>query len=160
SDVDAGVVTNTATASATGPSGTVTSNASSTTTTVASAGALLLTKHASVTGMDGDFKIDLGDKIVWTFLVKNTGSGTLSSIAVNDPVAGAVTCPSGSLAPGASETCTASAAHVISQADVDAGVVNNTATATGQPPTGAAVTSNGSSTSTPVVQSPALTITK
>ena len=41
---------------------------------------------------------------------------------------------------------------MITQADVDAGVVNNTATATGTSPAGATVTSNSSSTSTPIVQ--------
>ena len=59
----------------------------------------------------------------------NTGTVTLTAVGVSDPTAGAVTCPSASLAPGAHETCTATTAHVIVQADVDAGVVNNTATA-------------------------------
>ena len=139
-DVDAGTVNNTATATALSPGGsTVTSNASSTTTPVTQAGSLLLTKSAAVNDVDGDFKIDLGDKVQWSFLLKNTGSVTLSTLAVNDPIAGAVTCPGTPIAPGATATCTAAAPHVISQADVDAGVVNNTATASAKTPGGTTV---------------------
>ena len=103
SDVDAGAVTNTATASALSPSGsTVTSNASSTNTPVAQTGSLLLTKSASVTDIDGDFKIDLGDKVQWSFLVKNTGSVTLSTVVGQRPDRWHRDCPATPLAPGAS----------------------------------------------------------
>ena len=44
--------------------------------------------------------------------------------------------PGHSLAPAAIETCTAT--YTTTQADVDAGVINNTGTATGTPPTGPA----------------------
>ncbi len=160
-DVDAGVVTNTATATARGPGGaTVTSNPSSTSTPVASANSLLLTKSAVTTDVDGDFVVDRGDRIQWSFLVKNTGTATVGTLAIADPVAGAVTCPVTTLTPGASTTCTATVAHVITQADVDAGVVNNTATASAKSPGGATVTSNPSSTSTAVVQTTGLSLTK
>ena len=53
-----------------------------------------------------------------------TGSGT-------PPVA---TCPPGALAPGASVDCTAT--YTVTQADIDAGSIANTATATGTPPAG------------------------
>ena len=64
----------------------------------------------------------------------NTGDVTLASVAVSDPTLGAVTCPTPAspvLAPGASETCTANETHTVTQADVDAGKVTDTATATG-----------------------------
>ena len=48
----------------------------------------------------------------------------------------------------------------MTQADVDAGVVSNTATATGKNPVNATVTSNGSSTDTPIAQATTLQLTK
>ncbi len=139
------------------PKGTdVPSNPSGTDTPVAQAPALTLTKSAAVTDVNGDGKTDLGDTIAWSFLVKNTGTTTITNLVVNDPTAGAVTCPVTTLAPGVSTTCTADAAHTITQADVDAGVVSNTATATGKDPKGNDVPSNPSATDTPVAQAPAL----
>ena len=85
---------------------------------------------------------------------------TLTGVGVTDAKAGAVTCPVTTLAPGASTTCTATAAYVVSQADVDAGVVSNTATATGKNPATTTVTSNASQTDTPINQATALQLTK
>src|SRR6202021_859095 len=78
---------------------------------------------------------DAGTTLHYSFLVTNTGNVTLSAIQVNDtdlPGLSAITCPDASLAPGASETCTAT--YVTTQADVQAGSVVNTATAQGDPP--------------------------
>jgi uncharacterized repeat protein (TIGR01451 family) len=61
------------------------------------------------------------------------------------------------LAPGASTTCTGS--HTITQAEVNAGVVNNSATATGTPPTGGPSTSAPDTTSTPIVPNPVISVT-
>ncbi len=77
--------------------------------------------------------LTVGETIAYSYLVTNTGNVTLASLAVNDPSLGAVTCPapaSPGLAPGASETCTADQTHTVTQADVDAGQVTDTATAT------------------------------
>ena len=73
-------------------------------------------------------------------MVTNSGNVTLTSVRVTDPLPGlsAVTCPLGTLAPGASETCTAT--YTTTQADVNAGGVTNTGTASGRPPTGPPVT--------------------
>ena len=54
------------------------------------------------------------------------------------PGLSAITCPDTSLAPAATETCTAT--YTTTQADVDAGAINNTGTATGTPPSGPNVT--------------------
>ena len=55
---------------------------------------------------------------------------------------GPITCPESSLAPGLSENCTAT--YTVSQADMDNGSINDTATATGKAPNGSTTTSPGS----------------
>ncbi len=103
----------------------------------------------------------VGDTIAYSFVVKNTGNITLNSIGVTDAKAGAVTCPSSSLAVGVSETCTATATHTVTQADVDTGSVSNTATAQGTPPGGSATSSSPSTATVPTVTAaPAVTLTK
>ena len=85
-----------------------------------------------VVDTDLDGLTDAGDTITYTFVVTNSGNLTLGSVAVLDAMVGTVTCPPGALAPGEFKTCTA-APYVLSQADVDRGAVDNTATATGDP---------------------------
>ena len=58
-------------------------------TPVAQAPALQLTKSAAVTDVNADGKTDLGDTIAWSFLVKNTGTTTITNLTVTDPTAGA-----------------------------------------------------------------------
>ena len=160
-DVDLGHVNNTATATGKNPANaTVTSNPSSTSTPVVQSSALTLTKSAVVTDVNGDGVHDKGDTIAWSFLVKNTGTTTITSLAVTDPNAGAVTCPVTTLAPGQSTTCTATTPYTITQTDVDNGVVSNTATAAGTNPSGTTVPSNPSSTDTPVTQIDGLQLAK
>ena len=78
--------------------------------------------------------------ISYTYLVKNTGNVTLTTVSVTDPMSGLSTimCASPTLAPNAQETCTAT--YTTTQTDVDRGSITNTGTATGTPPTGPAVT--------------------
>src|SRR4029079_17965038 len=135
-DVDAGVVSNTATASAKSPSGAgVTSPPSSTDTPVDQSPAVAVQKTAAVTDVDGDGRTDLGDRVTWSFLVTNTGTTMLTGVTINDALAAGITCPVSSLARGASTTCT-SAPYTVTQPDVDAGVVSNTATAGALDPKG------------------------
>ncbi|NHA00869.1 hypothetical protein G5V59_15655 [Nocardioides sp. W3-2-3] len=96
----------------------------------------------------------------------NQGTVTLTGLAVSDPLAGAVTCSPGTVAPGASVVCTADNPYVITQADVEAGSVDNIATAKGEGPKGDPddpkddVTTPPDTTTTPVVQKPALLLDK
>ena len=99
--------------------------------------AIDLTKTGTIhLGTDG---ANPGDTITYDIVVKNTGNVTLDPVTVTDPKdAASLSCPATSLAPGASETCTAS--HTITQADIDAGSYSDTANASGTPPTGSDVT--------------------
>src|SRR5262249_19782544 len=98
-DIDAGKVTNTATASAGG----TTSNASSVTVTAVQVRALTLVKSATPTTFDG-----AGNVVAYSYLVTNAGNVTLAGpVTVSDDRV-TVTCPTGGLAPAASITCTGS----------------------------------------------------
>jgi len=79
----------------------------------------------------------VGQVITYTFTITNSGATTLPGpFAVTDNRLGSVSpCGSGPLASGASTTCTAT--HTIVQADLTAGSLTNTATASGN-----SVTSN------------------
>ena len=68
--------------------------------------ALALVKQARVTDVNNDQVTDVGDTVVWTFQAMNTGNVTLKDIAIHDPLAGAVSCPTRTVAPGHTVTCT------------------------------------------------------
>ncbi|MCT1478138.1 DUF11 domain-containing protein [Microbacterium sp. p3-SID336] len=161
-DEAAGEIVNTATASGTAPSGDpVPSNEDSTNTPAApSAPSLTLDKTAGTPeDVNGNGLTDVGDTIAYTFTVTNTGNVPLADITVDDPKVGAVTCDVTTLAPGEVAACTAEP-YVITQADVDNGSVDNSATATGTPPGEPAVPSDPDTTTTPTDQTPALTLDK
>ncbi|MBW8849145.1 MAG: OmpA family protein, partial [Xanthomonadales bacterium] len=101
-----------------------------------------------------------GATIAYSFVVTNTGNVTVTGLAINDAkLDAAAVCPATTLAPGASTTCTGT--HTITQAEVDAGTVDNTATATGTlPGNGGTTVSPPDSTSTPIAQTPAISATK
>jgi uncharacterized repeat protein (TIGR01451 family) len=136
-DVDAGEVLNVATAAGIDPDNEPTvSNEDSTTTTIARAAELQIEKTADLVDGDGDNLADVNEAIDYSFTVTNTGNVTVTAVRVDDPKAGAVTCTETVLAPGESTTCAAFQQYVVTQADVDAGSVDNVATAAGTPPTG------------------------
>ena len=142
-DLDAGSVTNVASVS----NGTVTSPTDTETVTAVASPAIDITKSVALTtDADGSGAASPGDTLTYAFVVRNTGNVTLNPVAVADPLAGlsAITCPATTLAPGISMTCAATL--IVTQAHLVAGVIANTATATGRPPTGANVTDMGSAT--------------
>jgi uncharacterized repeat protein (TIGR01451 family) len=146
-DLDAGHVTNAATAHSNGTD----SNTDTATVTADQKPALTLAKSASPSTYD-----HVGQEIDYSYKVTNSGNVTLAGpVTVSDNKA-SVSCPdvpAGGLKPGDSVTCTAT--YVITQDDLDAGHVTNAATAH----------SNGtdSNTDTATVtadQSPALSLEK
>jgi hypothetical protein len=104
---------------------------------------------ARIVDVNGNGLTDAGDEIHYEFDVTNDTATTLTNPSISDPLVGAVTCPT-SIGPNATVTCTADHAYVITAADAQAGVVNNTATASATDVSGANVNSNQDSTSTPV----------
>ena len=159
-DLDRGSVTNTATATAVDSEGrTQTSAASSVTTTLSPVSSLTVDKAAAASDASGDDTIGVGDTVDYTFLVTNTGTTTITAVAVADSrITGSVACPVTTLLPGASTTCTAS--YTVTAADDDAGSVTNTARATGSSPTGTSVTSPSDTVDTPVGTPVALALVK
>jgi uncharacterized repeat protein (TIGR01451 family) len=155
-DVNAGKVTNTATATGTPASGpAVTSAPSSATVTIPAHPAIVIDKTASPRSLS-----QAGDTVHYGYLVTNTGNVTLTHVRIEDLLPGLsdIACPSATLNPGEDTTCTAS--YRLTQADVNAGKVTNTAAATGTPPSGPLVTSPRSSVTVTIPASPALKLTK
>ena len=152
-DIDAGHVANTATATGTSPTGAQPTASDSTDTTITRTTSITLDKQAGTPSGN-----TAGSTIAYTFIVVNTGNVTLTSVTVTDAKVGTVTCPSTTLAPGASVTCVAT--YPISQSDLNAGVVNNTASVTGTPPSGMVAPTATDSTTTTLTRTPAITLDK
>ena len=156
-ELDAGTFTNIATVTGTPPTGgNVTDNAADTRTFPALPAITVLKTGTLVLGANG--RADAGDKINYTFSVTNSGNVTLSGVTINDPDATISGSPV-SLAAGATDTATFTGVHTLNQAEVDAGTFTNTATVTGTPPVGLAVSATDTDTQTflPVAS---ITITK
>jgi len=80
-----------------------------------------------------------GDKINYSFTVKNTGDVTLSGITLSDGLITVVGGPISSLAPGASDNTTFTGSYTLTQADIEAGTVTNNASVSGTSPAGTVV---------------------
>uniref|UniRef100_UPI003D7764EC DUF7507 domain-containing protein n=1 Tax=Kitasatospora brasiliensis TaxID=3058040 RepID=UPI003D7764EC len=129
-DVTAGHVTNTAHANGTDPEGRpVQSPPDEVTVPVAGEARLSIVKRADSAG-----PFNLGDTVTYTYTVTNTGTVAINNVSVTDDHVASVTCAATSLAPGQSTTCHGS--YVITEADVAAGHVTNTAHANGTDPDG------------------------
>lgn len=74
----------------------------------------------------------VGQAIVWTYEVRNTGSVNLQNIVVTDDIIGVVTCPKDQLTPGESMTCAA-------YGTATQGQYGNVGAVTAKDPTGADV---------------------
>lgn len=155
-----GAFSNTATATAIDVTAgsTITSNSSSATVNLTAQPAVTIAKHAVLADTNGNGTADVGESIDYTFLITDTGNRNLTGVGVTDAKAGTVSCPSSTLAVDASETCSAN--YLVTQADVDSGSVNNTATVHATSSDGTAISGGPSSTSTPTTVAPALTVSK
>lgn len=156
-DVDAGQIVNTATATAVDPLGgpglTVTDTA--TVDAAPPAPGVTVLKTAALADANDNGVADEGEQIAYSFLVRNTGNVTLTGVIVADAMFAVPAV--GTLAPGQEVTRTVN--YTVTAPDVAAGSVDNSATATGTPPTGPDVTSPPSDTSTETV-APGLSLVK
>ncbi|MFK4729746.1 hypothetical protein ROT00_08685 [Agromyces mediolanus] len=163
-DVDRGSVVNSATATGRPPNGgdPVTTQPDEARVPSTPAPGISLVKSASPERGGAE-----GDEITYTFTVRNTGNATLTDVTVTEGdfsgtgQLGDIVCPpaAASLAPGLTVNCTAS--YTLTQADVDAGGVTNSATATGTPPGGATPpVSPPARAELPIPAAPALSIEK
>ena len=172
-DIDAGVFSNQATATAAPPtgvdvtdlSGTSTTNDTPTDTPICQSASVALVKVGTYD--DGDCTAAVGDVITYAFSVSNTGNVTLSNVIVEDPLVTMLGGPIASLAPGAIDTTSYTASYTITQQDIDAGVFSNQATVTAAPPTGVDVTDlsgtsvdNDTPTDTPICQAASVALVK
>ncbi len=162
-DIDAGRVENTATGTGTPPDGPpVESPPDTVVVPPERTPGLTIVKTGTLNDLDGDGLIDLGETISYSFRVENTGTVTMTGVTVNDPLLAnaniSVTPGPQTLAPG--EVATFTATYTPTQADIDAGRVENTATGTGTPPDGPPIESPPDTVVVPPEQTSALTIVK
>jgi len=151
-DLDAGEVTNIASADAVPAGGTLTPADDTVTVDANQQPALETVKTATIVNFDNP-----GDITTYDYVVTNTGNVTITApITVTDNLINNVTCPAlpaGGLAPLASLTCTGT--YTVTQSDLDNGSVTNLASASDG-------TTNSPQTSEtiPADQDPALSIVK
>src|SRR5690606_26116261 len=157
SDVDTGLIRNTATVDATDPwDGDLTDDATVDVATIPAAPAITLAKTSALTDVNGNGVADEGEVIEYRFVVRNAGNVTLTGIAIADAMFPGVTIP-GALVPGASAETSRS--YTVQASDLASLEIVNTATARGTPPGGTPITSDPSTARTELVR-PALTIDK
>ncbi len=100
---------------------------------------LLVSPRAALNDLDADGLADVDETIDYSFSVSNTGSSDLGALTVDGMGDDPVQCPADPLPAGATVDCTAT--HVVTQADVDQGVLRREVTATAPDANAAPVTS-------------------
>jgi gliding motility-associated-like protein/uncharacterized repeat protein (TIGR01451 family) len=176
-DIDAGKVTNTALAIGKDPkggevkdiSGTTVNNDTPTDTELPQKPRIALVKTGTFIDTNNDGFAQVGEKINYVFTVTNTGNVTVTNIVITDNQLPGLTIsnsPVVSLAVGATNS-SVTGVYTITQADIDAGRVTNTALASGKDPKGNNVTdisgttvNNDAPTVTTLPQSPGLNVDK
>ena len=112
-----------------------------------------------------------GNTVTYRFQVTNTGNVALTAVAVTETAfsgtgtMGVIACGPTNIANGSvnlaiGDTITCAATYVVTQADVDSGIVTNTATASGTPPVGSPVTSPPSNATVTAVPGPMVAVVK
>ncbi|NRT14925.1 putative repeat protein (TIGR01451 family)/gliding motility-associated-like protein [Flavobacterium sp. 28A] len=156
-DINAGNVTNTATATGKDPDGKVVATLSddptnptnvdsdndghpddATLTKLGANAKLSVTKTGVFKDENNDGIAQVGETITYTFEVSNIGNVSVTGIKITDPIV-AVTGGPIALDPNQKNTTTFNATYALTQADIDAAKVTNTAIASGLTPKGITV---------------------
>ena len=158
-DVDAGKVDNSATASGTDAHGGRFSKTSTVSTKIERTGKLETVKSVDAESLTGD-RAKAGTVLTYTVTVRNTGNVTLRNVTCDDSMReiGRIPLNRTELAPGGVASGTAT--HTVTQADVDAGTVVNSASSSADSPDSSKVVSNRSTVSTNIESLPQLTVVK
>ena len=165
-DIDNGHVANSATSEGSPPGGGTTTppEPAETDTPLPPAPSITIVKTADASAVSSP--AEPGQLIVYHFEAQNTGNVTLTAVVIRDELPGlselSYSWPAedkpGMLEPG--ETVTATASYPLTQADIDAGQVENSATSEGTPPGGGTVTPpEPAKTRTPLTPAPTPTPT-
>ncbi|MFQ6602160.1 gliding motility-associated C-terminal domain-containing protein [Flavobacterium sp. C3NV] len=96
-------------------------------------------KKGTFNDVNGDGFAQKGETITYNFSVVNTGTMQLTNVVVTDPMVTVTGGPIAVLNVGTKDDTTFSATYVITQADVDAGAINNQALVTATPIVGAPI---------------------
>lgn len=151
SDIDEGTVLNKADVTATGTNGEKVTDKDEDTTVIKTTPGIQLVKRTPVAILTGD-KAKAGTIVEWNFEIKNTGKNTLSNVYIEDYLEGIsdisydwagssdAATGDGILSPG--ETVPAYATYTVTDKDIVAKEIVNTATAHGTDPNGTEVTSD------------------
>ncbi|MFD1344371.1 DUF7507 domain-containing protein [Litorisediminicola beolgyonensis] len=166
-DIDAGSFTNTAEVTGTGSDGSTPTDQDDDVRTLGQVSGIALEKTADYDGSDA---AQVGDEVSYLFTVENTGNVTLTGVTLTDSlieaqdgVLATLTLTGGDAdddgALDVGETWTYVGVYALTQADIDAGEVLNSATVAGTPPTGDPVTDDDDVT-VDLPQGPELTLEK
>ncbi|MEA4812045.1 MAG: sortase [Anaerolineaceae bacterium] len=169
-DTNAGSVTNKATASysytysdgTTPVTQTYTTNQNQATITATQTKSATITKSANPTTYSA-----VGNVISYSYVIKNTGTVTIygttdhnGPFSVTDSKGLTVSCPAGTKSLDSSQSVTCTASHTITQADLNAGHIDNSSSTSIYAYTGEKLDISSNTVDVKAVQSPAFTLTK
>ncbi len=157
-DIDAGPFMNTATVSGEDPSGNPIDEMDEEETDLPQNPAVMIIKTGMLNDENGNGISDVGETITYIFIVTNTGNTTLTGVIVTDPLVDVTGSPM-TLAPGDVDNTSYTGTYVLTQVDIEAGVVNNVATVEGADPD-SAIVSDTDDEQTPIIQDPNILLTK
>ncbi len=100
----------------------------------------ITTTHTGSTDTDASGTATVGDVYTFSYEVTNLATATLASVGVVDTLGDTVTCAETTLPPKASTTCVIS--HELTQSEIDAGLLDSDATASGTDAAGVVVTAS------------------